>query len=184
MPPKTKEINIVAKTRDKPYTDEALFNIWIAVDKNYRKVAEQTGLTLNHVRNQSSRHKWHARDEATSADAKALIHGIYEDSRLKGVIVEAEILNYVSAKLLAALKAATDIVNTSGKPSEIKTLLETYNLVNNKATSIIDTNQTTSLDVSGLTNDQLDQLLALTTEKESLDKSEAPKQPDSGLDVN
>lgn len=122
----------------KKYTAEDCFLIWVNLgeDRSIAKLADITGKSEGTLRNYSSKLNWSDRLKEMKQEDKSLIQAVIRDNSNAVLLVESEVYRGVSETILRVLQESLPLLKPTENPRELKTLLDTYKLINGQPTEI------------------------------------------------
>lgn len=157
--------------RKKKYTDDELFQMWVSLgeDRSIKQLAELTGYGTQTLNNKSSKGSWKVKLKGLTDEQEILVRAFVTDNEQAVAISEAVVYRGVSEKLLEVLSQSIQLLTPTGNPREIKTILDTYRLINGQPTDISkqqvetisqETLETlTDAELFGIQEDYLDRLM-------------------------
>jgi len=125
-------------TKHKKYTQEDCFNIWISLgeERTIERVADITGKSPKTLYNYSSSGKWKDRLQELAREDKSLLAAVVRDSNISNSLIENEIMKGYGQKILEIIKESLPLLKPTDNPRELKTLVDTYRLINGQPTEI------------------------------------------------
>lgn len=124
--------------KNKKYTAEDCFTIYVSLgeDRTIEKVADITGKSPKTVYNYSYLGKWKDRLKEIHEEDKSLVAAFLRDSSAANAVLESEVMRGYSQKILEVIKESLDMIKPTDNPRELKTLLDSYRLINGQPTEI------------------------------------------------
>ncbi|MFC3833086.1 MULTISPECIES: hypothetical protein [Deinococcus] len=148
------------------YTEDDCFRIWcnLGEERSMEEVASITGKSPKTIYNYSSSGKWKARLEELSQKDKEVIEAIVRDSDTKRVLTEMEVYRGLSESLLQTITDSLPLLQPTASARELKTLLDTYRLINGQPTDITKT-EVAQVSTENLSTPELTSLAADVAER-------------------
>lgn len=143
----------------KKYTAEDCFMVWVNLgsDRSIDRVADITGKSPKTIYNYSSSGNWKERLANLNEQNKSTIEAIVADNQNGVKLLESEIYAGVSDKLLSIIRDSMELLEPTGNPRELKTLVDTYRLINGQPTDI-SRQEVSTINPDALTEDELETL--------------------------
>lgn len=139
------------------YTDDELFNMYVSLgeDRSLKRLAEVTGYSEVSIYTKSSKYKWTARLAELDESNISLVSAFVADNKNAVAISESIIYRGVSEKLLEIIRDSMPLLAPTSNPRELKTLLDTYRLINGQPTDISRT-ETAQVNTDALSDAELE----------------------------
>lgn len=144
------------------YSDDQLFQMYVTLgeERTLKRLSEVTGYSLQTLNNKSSKGNWKSRLADLTEKNESLITAFVADIKNEVAISEAVVYRGASEKLLSILQESMHMLQPTGNPREIKTILDTYKLINGQPTEITK-QEVSTINTETLTDEELD---AVTTQ--------------------